>query len=375
MKGIRKKITGAAVLAMLALAGGLRAGQPVAEFLTLSGSSRHDGMGGAYTSMFATSDAVGINPAGIYGLQRLDTFFTFFELAESTTYTRGFIGDSFGKYGVVGANIAAISSGAIENTTVNSFGDVSSTGSYFGVSGQSYSLTYANSFLWDLATGMSLKIIREDYAVSQSTMYAADIGFQRNFFGDVLRVGAAALNIGPSVERSESNTADYLPLTTKLGVGYKTLDVHNHKIVVNTDVGWSVDRDFLLNIGFEYTMFEHIFVRAGMFPLSPDDSFAVGMGFRKLFNETNYAVDYAMHNNRNIGLTNRITVKASWQPVTAKQIKHPIVKLSLEDGSVLVGKIMEQTDRDLKIEVFGQGAVTVNKKQIKDISKVRNAAP
>lgn len=371
MNDIRKKIILVLIFLVLGVFPISAANEVVSQFLNLSGSARTDALGGAYTAVGESADTVGVNPAGLYGLQELDTFFSVYDLMDSTSYFKGFMGDSFGKYGVFGAHISSLSSGAIEGTRVNKFGDVESTGNYFGVSGQSYNISYANKFFWDMAMGITAKVVREDYIISSETSYAFDIGVQRYFFSRKLMGGVSLLNLGPPIKRSSGGSVDdYLPMTARFGLGYMTLDIHNHSILVLADASYGIDEVFRMNLGAEYTMYHLFKFRVGYFPNSVDESFSFGMGLQKLLNQTSYSIDYAMQNNKNFGLSSRITVKASWQPITAKKIKHPIVKIKLKDGSVLVGKILSRTDKKINLDIYGQGKISVKKRQIENISKI-----
>jgi hypothetical protein len=363
---------GTAVLAavLFLAAGPAAANQPVAEFLRLSGSARVDGMAGAYTARGANADGVSVNPASLHGLQRLDAYFTFFELMDSTTYFRGYIGDNFGKYGTFGVNVSNISSGSIQGTTANSFGDVESNGTFFGVSGQAYALTWAHSFLWDMATGISVKVIREDFSISQETMVAVDLGVQKTFFKDKLMTGISFLNLGPPVSRGDSGRTDNLPMMARFGLGYTVLDVRNHEVVVLTDTSLSDDLGFQVQVGAEYKLFEMIYTRVGLFPNSPNENFAAGLGLHRMMNQTHYSIDYTMQSNKFSGLSNRITVQASWEPETARRLANVRVQVILKDGSVLVGRILEQSNNDIVVDVVGQGKATINRDKIEDIKKL-----
>ena len=384
------------VLTVLASSTTFAAVQSVAQFLKVSGSSRQDSLGGSYTAVRGQADALGRNPASIYGIQGLNANVTYFALAEGINYFKGFVG-SASRYGTFGFSMTNIDSGAIESTSVDASGNVTTNGRIFGVSGQAFAVSYSNVFAWNMATGVSLKYVREDFATRTFNTVAFDMGAQKEFWHDRILTGVSFLNLGPGNRRSDgTGITENLPMSVRLGLGFKAYQKKDHEILFLTDTTYNSDDQVLVGTGLEYVAFNLVSARFGYSPVSLNQKFSFGLGLQTRIDKVQYALDYALQNNSDLGWSNRFTVKvstgASFQAAPERdsrgnapqsiedkinalpdhQKNTVYVKVILVDSTELKGKVILNNSQQLVLEMKGFGAVTAPKKKIREIIRISN---
>ncbi len=284
--------------------------EPLAPFLKLTGSSRQSALGGAYAGAWADSDTVTINPAGLYGIEGVNGHLTYFSLYEGFNYISGFVGNSF-EFGTLGINFAHFSSGSEEGTVFNSSGDLVKSGESISAAGNAISVTYANTFLWGIATGASIKLVQENFSNPPLTMVAADIGASKRFLQDRLVLGASLMNIGPGKKRADdSGITDQLPIFGRIGAGFVAFRRKNHEVTLFTDMTATKAENIGFHVGAEYNVFRYVFLRGGYEPTSLAEKMSLGAGFRYGYKKWTYALDYALRTNSDFGTSNKFTLKA-----------------------------------------------------------------
>jgi len=304
----------------------LYAGEAITPFLKISGSSRQDALGGAYAAMPVATDAVGVNPAGLFGIKGVNAYITYFSLFEGIEFTKAFVGNDFA-FGVVSFSMSNLDSGKLSQTVLDSAGKVIPTQQNFGVSGKSFVASYANVFFWDLALGASLKLVREDFIDPPFTTVAIDIGAQKQFFKKRLLTGFSVFNLSPPRTRAAGSSTDpvvtdLLPLTARLGLGYRQQIKKDHELVFLTDLEFAIADPVHFRLGLEYTFRNFISIRMGYIAGSADQGITSGIGVKTSLATTEYILDYGLQNHAEFGITNQFTFKIGykWQ----KQVKEKV---------------------------------------------------
>jgi len=291
--------------------------EPLLPFLKLSDSARQSSLGSAYTAMYAEADAVGVNPAGIYGIKGFNGYLTYFGLFEGFKYFSGFVGQDF-SFGTLGIHVIHFGASSDDGTVFNASGDLVPSGESIDSSSNAFSVTYAHSFFWDLAIGASAKVVMENFSSTPFTTVAFDVGAQKRFFRNRFIVGASILNLGPGKTRTDgTGFTDPLPILGRLGLGYLVLQKRNHQVMVLADLTGTRAEPYVVHLGAEYNLFRYAYFRIGYEPNALHERFSFGVGAKYGRGKMTYAADYGLRTHDEFGASNKVTLKAvyDWDTV------------------------------------------------------------
>ncbi len=266
-------------------------------FLRIGAGARALAMGGAFTAIADDATAAYWNPAGLTQIEKQEV---------SSMYTKQFelnIGYSFLNYaGVFGEKNAfalswiRLSADNIPKTGLDENGRPIII-DYFREEDNAVFLSAARRLKENISLGISIKTISGRIEEVNASGFGIDLGILFNLGNKPLKVGLVIKNIGADL-KWDTGHSDTLPLTTTLGMAYKTI---NKKVTVAMDIEKRTNRPLKLRGGAELWLSRDIAIRVGM----NGENLTAGAGLRigKL------SLDYA-YMSHDLGNSHRISLGA-----------------------------------------------------------------
>ena len=294
-----------------------KVGTTAAPFLGIAVGPRAIGMGGAFTAFAGDVSTLYWNPAGASRIGNNEIM---------VSHTRWIFGTSFDWVGVsvaidrnnsVGISITRLDYGEEEVTTIDY---PEGTGEKWDASDIAIGLSYARNLTDRFSVGGTVKFIQQKLWNERATGFALDIGvlFITEFRG--LKLGASITNFGtemrldgkdlfviydPDPNASGNNPAisaklktdDWpLPLHFRVGASIDVFRTESNYFTLAIDALHPNDNTESLNLGFEYSFKNLIFLRAGYKSLFQKDSqerFTAGVGLNYKIGGLGFRFDYA----------------------------------------------------------------------------------
>lgn len=287
------------------------------QFLKVMTTARAYSMGGAYTTLANSSDAVYWNPAGLTKVNNFsvsagyaDWFMDVGQFSISTAYSI----ENMGTFGLF-AQYSDI--GSIEETSVSALGFVD--GVYNpGLTGRSFSPTsfvvgfsYAKDLNDRFSFGVNVKYAREDLVYEAADAIVFDGGLIYNTGFKSIVIGASLRNFGPEIKFIDRGYP--LPQTLTLGVSTILLggtdplitDMGSHSFLIAYDMQQPRDYDQQHILGAEYSFDQLLYLRGGFKFNGDQEGLSLGAGFKI----NNYKIDYAYSDmGEFLGSAHRITI-------------------------------------------------------------------
>ncbi|MEE8436803.1 MAG: PorV/PorQ family protein [Candidatus Neomarinimicrobiota bacterium] len=293
-------------------------GTTAASFLEVGIGSRAIAMGGAFVAV--ANDASGIywNPAGISRIRTREFIFEHINWLVDISINHVGAVIPLQRYGSLGAFVTSVTTPRMVVRTVE-YAD--GTGEYFNASNLVFGLSYAKNLTDRFSLGMNVKYISERIWHEQAQSIALDIGTLYNTGLGSLVIGASISNFGSSMQLDGSDLIIYydtaplidgnndrimgklltdewpLPLNMQFGGSYTFRKTKAAQLVISVDALHPVNNTESVNAGFEWSLFNALFIRGGYKALGQQDSeegLTLGGGLRyKLFGSSAIRVDYA----------------------------------------------------------------------------------
>ncbi|MEW6103119.1 MAG: PorV/PorQ family protein [bacterium] len=143
----------------------------------------------------------------------------------------------------------------------------------FSCSDISLSMGYGRKIAPDIAIGSTIRFIRETIDDKAVNTGAADFGIQYKPFLKDITIGLCLSNIGKSIKYANKN--EDLPLTMKGGISINCL---SQTLLSTIEIDKAIDSDVILRCGFEHTLMNKVFLRAG-YSTEPDIGSGISFGF------------------------------------------------------------------------------------------------
>ena len=251
-------------------------------FLSINPGARSSGMGEANIGIANDSYATYYNPAGLTNLSNKE-----FSLMH-TSYLPNLVDDmsydflTFGmplkENSAIGGHFTYLNLGDQTSTDINNT-DLGSFSSYM----YALNLSYAQKIDEQSSWGLNGKYFFQELAVTgdfdaSSSNFAIDVGYFRHnaFDNPNLKIGLVLTNIGPGVSFQDGEED---PLPTKFGLGSSLL-LFEGKGLAAIDLNYEInDKSMGTNLGFEYSVSEQIFLRAGIVSDSAGEVNYSSLGF------------------------------------------------------------------------------------------------
>ncbi len=298
-----------ASLLLVAPAPGQKVGTSSMQFLKVVSTARGAAMGSSYASLANGAEAVYWNPARLTTGPRhsiaVDRVNWFVDVAHHAFAYSG----KLGQLGSFGIHAYFTDVGAIEETTVDDLGFVSSGGQQVynpGLTGATFTprsyvvgVSYARELTDRFSAGLSAKYAHEDLWLSSAGVPLFDFGISYGTGFRSVQIGASVVNFGPPVEfESESYPA---PMTFRIGVSADVVGLNGllqapsdvNRLTVSYDLIQPNDYDQQWAAGLEYMFMDRLAIRGGYQFNFDLESFSLGAGFRQPLGKIQLAVDYA----------------------------------------------------------------------------------
>lgn len=307
-------------------------GQSGANFLQIAVDPRGAALGGAASALAEGPAALFWNPAGLANVKHTELQFSQTDWFVDSRLVYGAIAKKVSGSGVMGISVTSFSMDEMEITTPY-FSE--GTGQTYDAGDLAIGISYGRSITDFFDFGMTVKYVYEYIWNETAAQVAWDVGgiyHARNFFN--LRIGMTIRNVGGKMKfqgkdidqrieeeldsqenpdtnpRLERLTPEFrLPQQLFLSVAFEPIKLETNRLTVLTSVDVPSDNEQRLNIGFEYSYLNRVFLR-GSYKHNYDFSrFSVGGGIRiKLLGLENY-LDYAFTENNALGSVHQFGIR------------------------------------------------------------------
>jgi hypothetical protein len=271
-----------------------KVGTTAACFLKIS-VGRPTGMGDAFTAIADDPSAAYFNPAGLAHLSKREVMLNHIAWIAGMNheYLTGVLPIS--GIGTVGLSITSLSTGDMEQTQIDNPSSPAredqGTRLMFGGNFMAIAVTYSRLITDKLAFGVTAKAITEQIWNTSSSGVGADVGLLYNTGWRDIRLGAAVANFGSDLSFSGigldfvdstqklyppatyKTTPSPLPITFRFGIADNLINTADSKLVAALDLVHPSDINETVNVGLEYGLAGHYFLRAG-YVLNTDPSYA-----------------------------------------------------------------------------------------------------
>lgn len=221
-----------------------KVGTSGAQFLKIGVGGRATAMGGVYTGVADDVSAIYWNPGGLGGLKSTEVIYTYNKWFQDITHQ--FVGGAVPtSVGVFGLGVTLLGMDDLEKRTG---GDEVAQGT-FKAQDMAIAVSYGKAIGESLMLGGSIKSLNSKIDDESASGMAVDLGALMKTGVQGMNVGFAVTNIGGKYKFIDEG--DPLPMTVKLGAGYKIL---NDALTLAADVIYPNDNDVLFGGGVEYAL-------------------------------------------------------------------------------------------------------------------------
>jgi hypothetical protein len=311
-----------------------KVGTTAAPFLKIEYGARPVGMGGSFVALANDASGIYYNPAGVAEIEKVYFMggYTVWFADLKYTYATFILPTRRVNYSLWGSFLY---SDDIPVTTVE---NPEGTGQYFSYIDGLLGFTVSALFSDLLAIGISGKYIQQSLYNESASTFAFDIGsiFRTPWKG--MRLGMCLVNYGgrmqlfgndliiqtdpwpgysgnPEVEARLTTESYPLPLAFKLGIAVDLVGPEeaffrnkDHRVTLAIDGIHPNDGEEKLQLGFEYGLFDMLFLRGGYKINYDTQKFTAGAGMRYTIGARVFQVDYAYVDMDVLDSTHRISL-------------------------------------------------------------------
>jgi len=296
-------------------------GTSAAPFLSISQGARASAMGSAFVAIADDQSAIYWNPAGLAKLSGVGILVEHTKWIADIDYNFFAATYNLGDFGTVGLSFLTSNMDEMKVTTIE---EPEGTGETFSVSDAMVSLAYAINLTDNFAIGFNPKFVMQKIWKMTATAIAIDMGVQyvTPFDGAILAMsisnfgtkmkldGNTALvlvDLDPYSSGNNGQIPAYLqtegwelPLNFRVGIAYRPIDTHMHKLNLAVDAMHPSDNYESINAGIEYIFNDMFSLRCGyksLFLKDSEESFTFGFGVKQLLlGNIAVKVDYSYGN-------------------------------------------------------------------------------
>jgi len=260
------------------------------QFLKIDVGARGNSMGGAYSSVSKSAEAIFWNPAGIAYVEGKDFFICYTGWLCGMTHNAASVGLNFPSFGVLEISFLSLRLADFEETTVEK---PDGTGRIVGAGVYAIGLGYAKRYTDKFSLGANVKFVAENLDGEFASSFLFDVGTLYYIYEDI-RMATLISNIGGDAVYFYD--AFRPPITFKLGIA-DDIDLRNNlNLTLSAEWHHPTDARERLNTGIELRFMDRISLRGGYKFLSDSENFTVGMGLLTSFGSLRGRLDYSYNN-------------------------------------------------------------------------------
>ncbi len=281
-----------------------KGGRTSFQFLKIGMGARQSAMGEASIAVVQDVNSVFWNPAGIRGVESIQTSFSYVKWLADMNYAAGAVGYNWDGIGVFALSIAALDYGDIPEATVQGAGNDTRTGN--SVSGGDFmaGLSYSRPMTDRLSLGITVKYLHESLWDYSASTIAFDVGTVFDLGYNGVKLAMSAQNFGSAVkylEESDREAGYDLPLVFRIGLAATLLGGSDafvnvnpmHRVVVSAEAINTNDFSERLHLGGEYWFSDLLALRAGYRMNYAEGNWTLGVGLAPSFAGMDVRLDYA----------------------------------------------------------------------------------
>lgn len=259
-----------------------KVGTSGAQFLKIGVGARGVAMSDAYSAVCNDASSIFWNPAGLIHIKNTSVLLAHAEWIADISYEAGAIAKTFRSLGTIGISFAYLTSGDIEETTVE---QQEGTGRTFDTGDLMVGISYARQLSNKFSIGGNIKYIKERLDTEEAWAWAVDIGTLYYTGFRSLRMGMYIRNFGPELKmkgtyrdydngewildpetlkpEEKSYLPYHMPMTFAVGIAYDILEDENKFLTAAIDLLHPNDNVEKFNIGAELRLFNMLSLRTG----------------------------------------------------------------------------------------------------------------
>lgn len=284
-----------------------KVGNVGADFLSIPLLPEAMSMGGAYTALSSGASSVFWNPSGTAEVKGYELYTGYTLWFENTRVPYVSIVKSYSFYGNFGLFFSGFLPEEMEEWTVEG-----PTGKTFSYSAYQVGINYSRYFTDRFTTGVSIKMVRENYgSYSRTQGVAFDAGTIFNTGLYTIRLGMAFLNLGPEVKpngkyiqyiyeggQMKENEREFmsypLPTTFKLGIAFDPYTSKFLKVTYAIELLHPTDYNESFHTGIKFD-FNTIYISTGR-------SYLIGERvIEEVFDEGGFSFGFGLNTKSRIG--------------------------------------------------------------------------
>jgi Uncharacterised protein family (UPF0164) len=275
-------------------------------FLRAGQSARVAALGGSFTAVSDDENALFYNPAGLANIRMGAVALNHAQWIEDIRIDNIVFGYNFDRKLGVALSVSHLWMPAIQGKDGfgNVNGDINVTSSIINL-GLGYKVD--PSFY----VGVGIKYFLDDLAGFTASGIAIDAGIYMYLFVPGLTFGLTVQNLGGDIQYD--TVQEKIPFTYRAGLAYK---IRNTGLRVSVDGVKTIDSDFVIATGLEYTLLKTFSLRFGN-QFRNDQKFTPGYGAGLNINQQ-YLVDYTFYTLEDLGNTHRVGFTFRFNLPTAK---------------------------------------------------------
>lgn len=296
-----------------------KAGTSAGQFLKIPVGARAVSMASTFVSVADDISTMYWNPAGVALLDHFQVGFTRSNWIADISHNFFGMVLPLGEKSSVGLSVIQLSSGQIENTTID---HPQGTGTYYDAADLAISLTYAKYLIEQVSVGISAKYVNQRIWNTSANTVAFDLGvlLHTGYYG--MNIGLSFQNFGPDLTLDGSdlirtvdqdpNSAINPPVEAKLSTqpyalptSYRAsvsmplvgenapFKIANSSLLLAIDAVHANDNREHYSTGVEYGFSNTFFVRGGYRFNTDEEGFTFGSGVNVNMGGSSVVFDYA----------------------------------------------------------------------------------
>ncbi len=266
-----------------------------ADFLKIDSGARSQGMGGAFTAVADSVNALTWNPAGVALLKNPEVGYLRMLYFADIAYNFGGIAVPL----QAGEDTLGLGAGVVN--LGSSFDSTLGVAPAISTGDNAFLLSIAYRIKNIAAFGVTGKYIMRNIAGYNAAAFGGDVGFLVTP-GDVVRIGVGIFNVGQPVQFVSAS--DPLPMTGRLGLGFQIINDPHNSFMLSIDNSYQIDAQaYQAAAGGEYWLDKTLALRAGYTGDAYQQHWTAGIGL----NVKVFQLDYAYAPAGTLGDTHRIS--------------------------------------------------------------------